>query len=257
MSTVVDLKKNQQIATVTINRPEARNALNQEAIRLLHKTFEQLGNDETIRVILFTGSGSEAFCAGADLSELEKSKSIDEREQFFSALSTLIQTMHHIPQPIIALVKGFALAGGCGLAAASDIVIASDNAIFGLPELQIGLVPMVVMPVIHRAIGRRATSDLILSAERINAARALQIGLVSRVVPLEDLDREGSALAQRICSLAPRALQAAKETIYDVGETDYQECLRTYPKKIAALSLMPEAVEGISAFIGKRSPNWR
>lgn len=257
MSTPIELNKNGRVATVSINRPEMRNALNQEALQALQKTFEQLGTDEQVRVVILRGSGEEAFCAGADLSELARASTSDERELFFTALSTLIQTMHRIPQPVIALVHGFALAGGCGLAAAADIVIAADNAVFGLPELQIGLVPMVVMPVIHRAIGRRALSELVLSAERIDAARAERIGLVSRVVPQKSLEKEGEALAEKIAALAPSALRAAKELIYHVGETDYQECLRTYPKKIAALSLEEEATEGISAFLAKRKPSWR
>jgi methylglutaconyl-CoA hydratase len=257
MKNPVETQITDRIAKVSINRPDVRNALNQETIRALSDAFKKISTSPDARVVLFTGNGTEAFCAGADLNELRDAKTKEQREQFFSGLSQLIQTMHAVPQPIIALVHGYALAGGCGLAAAADIVIAAESAVFGLPELRIGLVPMVVMPVLHRAIGRRALSELVLGAERINAQRALEIGLVSHVVANDKLLDTGIALAQKIAVLAPGALHVAKKMLYDVGERSYTECLSTYPEKIAALSSTEEAMEGIAAFIEKRDPRWK
>jgi enoyl-CoA hydratase/carnithine racemase len=134
------------------------------------------------------GTGNEAFCAGADISELVHHSSPDGRRAFFESISTLIEAIHRCPHPVIARVHGFALAGGCGLAAACDIVIASDEAVFGLPEVGIGLAPMIVMAPIHRAVGRRALAELVLTGERITAARAFEIGLVTKLLPKSDVD---------------------------------------------------------------------
>jgi methylglutaconyl-CoA hydratase len=246
-----------QITTITINRPERRNALNQRTIAELTETFNSLSTDQNCRVIVLRGQGDESFCAGADLEELRQSKTREARIEFFSGLSSLIQTMHQAPQTIVASVHGFALAGGCGLVAACDIAIASDEAQFGLPELYIGLAPMVVMPALHRALGRRALADLVLSADRIDAARALQIGLITRICPKARLDSETAALTKRIAGLAPHAARAAKRTLYQVAESNYSKLLNELPEQIADLSLEREAQEGVDAFVAKRSPPWR
>jgi methylglutaconyl-CoA hydratase len=245
-----------RVATITINRPEVRNSLNQQTIEQLIQAFETLSKDASCRAIILTSTGTEAFCAGADLSELKAAADLNARQAFFSGLAQLIQTMHKTPQTIIASIHGFALAGGCGLAAAADIALASDKAQFGLPELYIGLAPMVVTPVLERAIGRRALADLVLSADRIDAQRALSIGLVSRLFPPEELFEATNQLAQRIASLAPHAAAASKRLIYEVAEESYLTLLKRLPNEVAQLSLQAEAQEGISSFLLKQKPRW-
>lgn len=245
-----------RVATITIDRPEVRNSLSKKTIDELISAFAQLSKDTSCRAIILTSTGTEAFCAGADLHELQAATDLKSRELFFSSLSQLIQIMHKTPQTIVASIHGYALAGGCGLAAAADISLASDKAQFGLPELYIGLAPMVVTPVLHRAIGRKALADLVLSGDRIGAERALTIGLVSRVVPEESLNEITAQLAQRIASLAPHAASASKGLIYKVAEENYSELLAQLPAEIGKLSLLSEAQEGISAFLSKRKPNW-
>ena len=256
MDTSVLISSIDKVTTITINRPEVRNSLNQQTIELLIRAFETLSKDDSCRAIILTSTGTEAFCAGADLSELKAAADLKSREAFFSGLAQLIQTMHKTPQTIIASIHGFALAGGCGLAAAADIAIASDTAQFGLPELYIGLAPMVVTPVLERAIGRRALADLVLSADRIDAQRALSIGLVSRLFAPEELADATNKLAQRIAALAPQAAATSKRLIYEVAEENYFLLLKRLPNEVAKLSLQAEAQEGISSFILKQKPRW-
>lgn len=242
---------------IIINRPEVRNSLNLATMRQLLSAFEAARDDTDCRVILFYGQGDAAFCSGADLRELHEAASLEQRETFFTLLAQIITVMHSCPQPIVAKIHGFALAGGCGLAAAADITLASDDAQFGLPELKIGLVPMVVMAPIHRAIGRRALLDLVLSAAPITAQRALEINLVTRVHAKHQLDAETQRLVHELSSLAPHAMGVAKKAIYQIPELDYTTLLHDLPKQIARLSLEAEAEEGISAFLNKRSPDWK
>jgi methylglutaconyl-CoA hydratase len=245
-----------RITTITINRPEVRNSLNRETIELLIQAFEKISKEESCRAVILTSTGTEAFCAGADLSELHAATDLRSRETFFAGLAQLIKTMHKTPQTIIASIHGFALAGGCGLVAAADIALASEQAQFGLPELYIGLAPMVITPVLHRAIGRKALADLVLSADRIDAQRALTIGLVSRIFAPEQLFEATTQLAQRIASLAPQAAAASKRLVYEVAEENYQLLLNRLPNEVAKLSLEAEAQEGISAFLLKQKPRW-
>ena len=253
MTNLILSETQDRITTITINRPKVRNALNQQTIKELCSAFSAAAdNFNNSPVIILRGSGTESFCAGADLAELNQATSLKDRKEFFTQLSTLIQTMHSTPQTIIGAVYGFALAGGCGLAAACDIVLAAETATFGLPELQIGLAPMVVTPVIHRAIGRRALSELVLTAERIDATRAREIGLVSRIYSKNDLLSQANKLAVQITKLAPNASAIAKKLIYSVAESDYFEMLKKLPEEVALLSMQPEALERINSFLNKK-----
>ena len=154
-------------------------------------------------------------------------------------------------------MHGFALAGGCGLAAACDITIASDDAVFGLPEVRIGLAPLVVMAPISRVVGHKALSQLVLTGERISAVRALEIGLVNRIVPPVLLNAEALKLCQDIMQQGAAALRAAKAAMLDSSERDYLLSLHELADRSALLSLGLEAKEGMQAFIEKRQPSWR
>jgi methylglutaconyl-CoA hydratase len=231
--------------------------LNKETIRGLTEAFTSVSTCIDTRVVVLSGSGTEAFCAGADLTELSASSSPESRREFFSSIATLVENITQCPMPVIAKVHGFALAGGCGVVAAADIAVAADDALFGLPEVGIGLAPMVVMAPLLRTIGFRATSALALTGERISAAEALRMGLVSKVVPKDRLDAAVNELCAMLASNGPDAVRATKRAIADLSESGSLTFMGELADRSALVSLSPEAEEGIAAFREKRPAAWK
>lgn len=255
MSDVITVARPGGYAAVSINRPHARNSLNLEVVDELFAALQSLAADQTVRAVLLRGSGDSAFCAGADLRELSAA-SAELRTKFFSGLGRLVNLIAEYPLPTVAQVRGFALAGGCGLAAACDFVVAESRAQFGLPELNIGMAPLVVIQPILRRIGLTATRELALRAHRITAEEALRIGLVSAVAPENDLDRETTELLEQLSALPPRALQATRETLRNAVTDNGSDFIERCALRSAGVSSAPEAVEGIKAFFEKRKPKW-
>lgn len=245
------------VVTITINRPEARNSLNAATVTALTQAFDTAHKSSKARCVLLTGAGTEAFCAGADISELLAKPSPTERRAFFQSIATLIQTIQTSPLPVVAAVHGFALAGGCGIAAACDITLVADDAVFGLPETSIGLAALVVMAPISRVIGKKALAHLLLTGERISSHRALEIGLVTAVHPKANLAQAAAATCAQIIKQGPHALKVSKEAMLEVTERDYQAVLHEFADRSALLSLGAEASEGLAAFTEKREPSWR
>jgi enoyl-CoA hydratase/carnithine racemase len=207
--------------------------------------------------VVLSGAGTEAFCAGADIAELVNNPAPSARRAFFASIASLIEKINLCPVPVVARVHGFALAGGCGLAAACDITLASDDAVFGLPEVGIGLAAMVVMAPLSRVVQKKALTQMIMTGERISAARALEIGLVTAVHAKASLDSEADALCKRLIKQGPHALQASKQALLDVTEREYLPFLHELADRSALLSLGSEATEGLTAFTQKREPSWR
>jgi enoyl-CoA hydratase/carnithine racemase len=164
--------------------------------------------------------------------------------------------MTQMRTPVIAQVHGYALAGGCGLAAGCDLLIAADDAVFGLPEIKVGLLPLMVMAPILRAVGRKRGLLMILSGETVTAREAFEMGLVSRVVPRADLERETAALAARLAAFSPMAVALAKEAAYTIQDMEYGKSLRYLRELITLVGLSDDAKEGIAAFFEKRPPEW-
>lgn len=245
------------IVSVAINRPQERNCLNARTVKLLTEVFEGIAGSSTARCAVLSGAGTEAFCAGADITELVASPSPADRRAFFGSIARLIKTINHTPIPVIAQVHGFALAGGCGLAAACDITLASDDAVFGLPEVGIGLAAMVVMAPLSRVVSKKALTHMVMTGERISASRALDIGLVSAVYPKQSLEAETKTLAKKLLKQGPNALKASKQALLDVSEGGYLSLLEELADRSALLSLGAEAEEGLAAFTQKRDPVWR
>lgn len=202
---------------ITLNRPAKRNALSSEMIELLHQALEQADLDSGVRVVLIRGAGKD-FCAGADLDELLASADKSEDENTASALrlGTLFEELRRLPKPVIALVQGRALAGGAGLATACDLVIASKSAQLGYPEIERGFVPAMVTTLLRRLTGEKTALDLILTGRVLTAAEALVAGLVSRVVPDAELEREGTGLAARLAASSGSALTLTKRLFYEL-----------------------------------------
>ena len=245
------------IVSITINRPEARNSLNSLTIRLLAEAFQSVTSNPLARCVILSGTGSEAFCAGADIAELVQNPAPSARRAFFDSIASLIEKIHLCPVPVVARIHGFALAGGCGLAAACDITLASDDAVFGLPEVGVGLAAMVVMAPLSRVVQKKALISMSMTGERITAKRALEIGLVTAVHPKGSLDGETESLCKKILKQGPQALKASKQALLDVTEREYLPLLHDLADRSALLSLGAEATEGLVAFTQKRKPSWR
>ncbi len=246
------------VRTIAIDREERRNALDRVTLAELLAAFQEAARDPAVRAIVLRGAGDRAFCAGADLAELLGHESIDASRAHFDAVRLVIEAMHAAPQPVVSRVSGFALAGGCGLAVAADLTIASESAVFGLPEIGLGLLPLVVSAPIYRAIGsRKALLDLVLTGRRVGAAEAQTLGLATRVVPDDDLDAEVERVTAAFCTLSPAALRMGKEAIYQMSEMEYHASLRYLREMITLASMTEDAKEGISAFFEKRKPVWR
>ena len=245
------------VRTICIDREARRNALDRATLAELEAAFDAAAADASVRVIVLRGAGERAFCAGADLGELLGHQTIEASRSHFDAVARVILAMHRAGPPVVARVQGFALAGGCGLAVAADFTLAAQSAVLGLPEIEIGLLPMVVSAPIYRATGsRKAVLDLLLTGRRVGAGEALALGLVTRVVPDAELDAELDALAARLAALSPSVVRLGKEAVYTMCEMEYGAALRYLREMIVLTSLTDDAKEGIRAFFEKRSPQW-
>jgi enoyl-CoA hydratase len=244
------------VARVTLNRPSVRNALNPAMLAALDAALRRLEDDVAARAIVLRGAGDRAFCAGADLKGVADRGTTLQARESFGGLARILEYMARMRTPIIAQVRGYALAGGCGLAAGCDVVVAADDAVFGLPEIRVGLLPLVVMAPILRAVGRKRAMLMILSGEPVTAREAYEMGLVSRVVPPGDLESSVSALAATLAGYSPTALGLAKEAASMVPDMEYGAALRYLREMITLVALSDDAREGIAAFFEKRAPRW-
>ena len=245
------------VARITLNRPHVRNALSRTLLKELAAALATYEAEAGARVIVLAGAGDTAFCAGADLKGVgDRGTTLQARESF-GGLSRILEAITTMRTPVIAQVHGFALAGGCGLAAGCDLVVASEDAVFGLPEIKIGLLPLIVMAPILRSVGRKRGLLMILSGESITARDALDMGLVSRVVARADLAQETDALAARLATFSPTAMGIAKEASYTIQDMEYGKALRYLRELITLVGLSDDAREGIAAFFDKREPDWK
>jgi enoyl-CoA hydratase/carnithine racemase len=239
-------------ATVMIEREAHRNALRGQTIKELTLAFNSLASNKDVRCIVLRGAGTKAFCAGADLQELLQAREPNARREFFTSIATLISTMQSNPKPIICVIHGYALAGGLGLVAASDIVLCTPDAVFGLPEVKIGLAPLVVMKPLSSTSSRRLLSRLALTGERLPASDALAAGLVTEIVNHEAIEQRSIEYAQHCVNNAPEAVAHTKESIRTIHELTLDDLA----DNSALRSLSLEACEGIEAFNEKRKPKW-
>ncbi|MFO7245720.1 MAG: enoyl-CoA hydratase-related protein [Thermaerobacter sp.] len=245
------------IGRIVINRPEVRNALNQAACAELVRAFAELSADPEVRVILLRGAGREAFCAGADLKELTGREGVLERRGYFSGVADVLRQMARTEPPIVAMVHGYALAGGCGLAAACDLVYAADDAVFGVPELHVGLFPMVVMAPILRSVGRKRGLELFFRGHRISGREALELGLVTRVFPADRLEDETEAVLAGIARFSPALLRLGRQAFQRSDGLSYLQALDYLQEMIAVAAMTEDAREGTTAFVERRQPHWR
>lgn len=246
------------IATITINRPRVRNALNAALLDSLLAALHAAEADSTVRAIILTGAGEKAFAAGADIGELNALKNSVEGAAQARRGQAVTRAMELLRTPIVAAVNGFALGGGCELAMAADIRIASDNAVFGQPEVNLGIIPGYGgTQRLSRLVGRGMAMYLCLSGEFINAQEALRIGLVQRVVPQAELLDEARRVAAAIAAKAPLAAAAAKRAIDEGIGLSIAEALAIEALHFGTLIGTADFREGTGAFLEKRSAVFR
>jgi enoyl-CoA hydratase len=244
------------VATIQLNRPEKKNALNGQMRLELETLFTEIAQKANIRAVIVTG-GAEIFCAGADISEIEETKSAEAAYHHAREFQALFDHLEALPQPIIAAVSGYALGGGCEFTLACDFRFASDTARFGLPEIKIGAFPggggTQRLP---RLIGAAKTKEMILTGEPIAAEEALAVGLVLKVVPKENLMAEANHFAAKLAALPRLALQASKMLINRSQEVDLASGLELEARAFGGLALSHDLAEGTKAFLEKRKPNF-
>ncbi len=246
-------------AHVWMNRPDLHNAFNETLIQELTQAFEHLGQAEDVRVIILSGRG-KSFSAGADLDWMKRASeySFEQNKADADRLATMLKTIYRCPKPTIARVNGAAFGGGTGLTAVCDIAIASDKAVFSLSEVRLGLIPATIGPYVCDAIGWRQARRYFLSAERISAATALQIGMVHEVATAETLDTRIDALASELEKGGPAAQSAAKSLLEALrkGHPFDEALIDDSAQRIASIRVTPEAKEGLDAFFDKRPAAW-
>lgn len=246
-----------RLAWVTIQRPEKLNALNNDVLKELEQAFADLEQDDRVGAVIVTGSGEKAFVAGADIAEL---KSLDTASARVQALrgQAVFQRIEAMPKPVIAAVNGFALGGGCELALACHIRVASENARFGLPEVSLGIIPGYGgTQRLPRLVGKGVAMDLILSGEMLPAAEALRAGLVSRVFPLADLKAGVEKLARTILSRGPLALRSALAAVNEGLEMPQDQGLQYEAALFGLLAATQDMQEGMGAFLEKRTAQFK
>ena len=242
-----------QAARLTINREAQRNAISVEAIELFLKYLDEVENDEDVRVILITGSGDKAFCSGADLGGAVDGKI----HQGFKSYAKLITKLSGYPKPVVARVNGACMAGGMGLMLACDIVVAKNDAKFGTPEVNVGLWPMMIGALIYRNVLRKKAMEMIMLGERLTAEQALEMGLITRVVPPEALDEEVTRILDSLAAKSPIGMKIGKEAFYAMDDMPFEEAVDFLSGKIAEVAATDDAREGITAFIEKRKPKFK
>jgi methylglutaconyl-CoA hydratase len=242
------------VAQITLNRPEKRNALNESLIASLKSNLQQANDEAAVRVVVISGAGAD-FCSGADLAALQKisEASVTENAEDARSLMDLFLLMRQLSLPIIAAVHGKALAGGCGLASACDIVIAATNARFGYPEVRIGFVPAMVMAILRRNVSEKQAFELITRGAEITAEEAKQLGLVNQVFDIENFESAVTAYARGFEKMSKSAVALTKALLYQMDGMTFGDALETGVDVNVIARMTSDCQEGIRRFLTKAS----
>ena len=258
--TTVQLEKDPRgFATLWLNRPEKNNAFNAEMIRELILAIDTIAADKTLRFLLLRGRGKH-FSAGADLAWMQASAKLDYNANLNDAreLAELMYNLNALKIPTLAVVQGAAFGGAVGLVSCCDMAIGSDDALFSLSEVRIGLAPAVISPFVVQALGERAARRYALTAERFSGSRARGLGLLAEAYPAAELDAQVEAWVANLLLNSPQAMQASKDLLREVASGVLTPNLRRYTENaIARIRVSPEGQEGLNAFLEKRTPAWQ
>ena len=246
------------VQTITLSRPDVRNAFNDEVIAELKNAFLAVAQDSNVRCVVLAAEGP-AFCAGADLNWMRRMADYTHAENLADAgeLAAMLSAIYSCPKPTIARVQGDVVAGGVGLIAACDMVVSVDAAHFCLSEVKLGLIPATISPYVIRAMGARAAHRYFLTAERFDAHEAHRIGLVHEVVGPDALDGQVAEWVRALLGASPHAVKACKKLLHDVAEREINAALiRQTVEGIADIRVSSEGKEGVQSFLQKRKPHW-
>jgi len=241
------------VARITLNRPEKRNALNDELIGVLKDSLALAAEDEQVRVVLLAANGID-FCSGADLSALDRSAEAGVLEHLATAreLAGVFLAMRHHPKPIVAAVRGRAFAGGCGLATACDIILAAESAQFGYPEVKIGFIPAMVMAILRRSVSEKRAFELLATGDPIGALEAQNIGLINRALPDAIFDASVESYVETLASKSPTALSLTKNLLYHIDGMTFDAAIEAGAQANALARMTEDARRGIEKFARKK-----
>lgn len=238
------------ILSITLDRPDKRNALDSGTVEGLHAALGRAALDAAVRAVALRGAGKD-FCAGADLAELLASRELPpaDNEAHALRLGEVFLAIRRLDKPVVALVQGRALAGGCGLATACDLVVAADTATFGYPEVQRGFVPAMVLTLLRRQVGEKAAFDLAATSRLVGAEEARELGLVSRVVPAARLEEEGASMIAALAAASPTALCLTKRLLYELDGPSFEEGIRLGARVNALARSTPDFRAAVEKFL--------
>src|SRR3989440_3516042 len=246
----------ESVARVTIDRPERRNAMSFSVMEGLRDSIAAAKADDAVRVLVLTGAGEKAFCAGADLGGGGIADGASAAHEGRGVLAEVFRDMWALGKPTIARVRGYALAGGFGLALACDFVVAADDAQFGTPEVNVGLWPYMITVPLVRSMPPKRVLELMMTGRRVDAAEAERIGFVTRVVPVDELDAAVDELAATLAAKSPAVMKLGRDAFYAVWDLPAREALGYLHTQLTLTTLTEDSREGIAAFAEKRPPRW-
>ena len=238
------------VLKLTISDPERRNPLTNEVVAAMYEAVRTVA--ENVRVIVITGSGTKAFCAGGDLA----GGFFENPVETHSERAELFRSLRSCPQPVVARVNGHALAGGFGLMLACDIAVAADHARFGMPEINVGLWPMMISALVQRALPEKVAIDLMMTGRQITASEAQTIGAVSIVAPASEFDARVDELVDSLVAKSPAILAIGKQSFYAASDLGFDAALETLATGLTVVAMTEDAREGTAAFVEKRPPNF-
>lgn len=253
----IDIERKGPLARVRLNRPEVRNAFNEELIAELTDACRHFAEDTETRVVTLTGKG-EVFSAGADLNWMRRVAEYDYEQNLDDAktFARMMEGLYRLPQASIAAINGPCIGGGVGLLSACDVAVASDRAFFSLAEIRLGIAPAAISPYVIRKIEERKAREFFLTGKRFDAAKAYEIGLLNEVVAHDRFEGAVESWEQSFLRAAPGAVKACKELISRVSRASIEEVQDYTAETISKLRMAPEGREGFAAFFEKRKPNW-
>jgi enoyl-CoA hydratase/carnithine racemase len=246
------------VARVTIDRPERRNAMSFGVMQGLLDSMVRARDDAGVHVVVLTGAGDRAFCAGADLGGIADNAGAAAVHDARGLLADLFRAMYGLGKPTIARVRGYALAGGFGLACACDLIVAADDAVFGTPEIDVGLWPYMITVPLLRTLPPKRVLELMMTGRRVHAEEAERLGIVTRVVPVAELDAAVDELAATLASKSPLIMRWGRDSFYRVLEQPSSDAALAYLQTMLTVTTNTEdAAEGVAAFAEKRKPEWK
>lgn len=248
-----------KVATITLSREERRNAISPLMTMELLDALTKYDDEPNVLVVVLTGAGDKAFCAGADLGEsVSAAASFLDRHEEQRKFAELFKTIKNLKKPLIGRINGHTLGGGLGLASACDIVIAAEEAQFGTPEINVGLFPYVIMATLLRFTSNpKRILEMMLTGDRIDAKEAQQLGLVNYVVPRDQLDVKVNEITRKIIKKSPAILRLGRRAFYTMRDMEYEKALEYLSSMLAINMVAEDVIEGVAAFMAKREPVWK